>query len=451
MNGQPYPSYKPSGVQWLGDIPEGWNCLDLKYVATANDADWPESTIPETEILYVDIGSVDGTSGIRSKEAMLFDVAPSRARRRVTDGDVIVSTVRTYLRAIAPIRDPEPNLTVSTGFAVIRPRKVNPDFLAHSLASSYFVESVVSISTGVSYPATNPGDILNLPLPFPPEREQTRISAFLDRETAKIDELIAKKRELIERLKEKRTALISHIVTKGLPPEEAAKHGLLVNPPLKPSGVPWLGDIPEHWKMKPFKSLFRFVSGGTPSTATSEYWDGGIPWVSSKDVKQFELEDTEDHISELAVRESATTILKRESMILVARSGILRHTLPVAVILRDMAINQDIKGCIPSNEAISQYFVYLVQGNNSQLLTLWRQQGATVESLAVETMRSALLPVPPVEEQRAIASFLSGQRVLYDATLLHLAEAIEKLKEYRSALITAAVTGKIDVREEVIA
>ena len=132
-----YPKYKPSGVEWLGDVPEGWEVKPLKFVATYNDDVIDETTPPETEILYVDISAVDALDGIRMKEPMAFSAAPSRARRRVKHGDTIISTVRTYLRAIARVRTPEENLIVSTGFAVIRPRAdLSPDFVGNVVSAS---------------------------------------------------------------------------------------------------------------------------------------------------------------------------------------------------------------------------------------------------------------------------------------------------------------------------
>ena len=136
-----YPKYKDNGVEWLGKVPAHWKSAPLKSVSTHNDDVLDETTAPDAEIFYVDISSVDGVNGISAKETMLFSAAPSRARRRVKHGDVIVSTVRTYLKAIARIRDPEENLIVSTGFAVIRPRgELAPEFLGHLVSASYFVE-----------------------------------------------------------------------------------------------------------------------------------------------------------------------------------------------------------------------------------------------------------------------------------------------------------------------
>ncbi|MDP2760856.1 MAG: restriction endonuclease subunit S [Sideroxyarcus sp.] len=205
---------KPSGIEWLGDVPAHWEVSPLKYVATHNDEVLDEITAPDTEIVYVDISSVDGVNGIKTKEAIRFSDAPSRARRRVRHGDVIVSTVRTYLKAIARIRDPEENLIVSTGFAVIRPRgELTPDFLGYLLFASYFIEQVIARSTGVSYPAINASELVAIPVTVPPPDEQTQIAAFLDSELAKFDTLTAEAQRAIDLLQERRTALISAAVT----------------------------------------------------------------------------------------------------------------------------------------------------------------------------------------------------------------------------------------------
>ncbi len=175
---------------------------------------------------------------------------PSRARRLVQEGDTIVSTVRTYLRAIAPVCSPPPEMAVSTGFAVVRPLKLDPGFSSWALREYGVIEEIVARSTGVSYPAINASEIGDLPLPLPPLDEQRAIAAFLDRETERIDALVAKKRMLIERLREYHTALITRTVTRGLPPEAARAAGMDPSPRLKPSGVEWLGETPEHWDLK---------------------------------------------------------------------------------------------------------------------------------------------------------------------------------------------------------
>ena len=248
-----YPKYKDSGLEWLGPVPEHWEVKRLQWASSSNDECLDESTAPDTEILYVDISNVDPQQGIVAKTPMRFQEAPSRARRIVRHGDTIVSTVRTYLKAIAGIENPEPNLIVSTGFVVIRPRLgISDRFASYTLSSTHFVEQVIARSTGVSYPAINASDLVRIHIPIPPESEQARILKFLDRETAKIDELVAEQRRLIELLKEKRQAVISHAVTKGLNPDA----------PLKPSGIDWLGDIPAHWEVIKLRRVICGIEQG---------------------------------------------------------------------------------------------------------------------------------------------------------------------------------------------
>ena len=209
----PNPKLKPSGIKWLGEIPEHWEVKRLKYIATINDEALPETTDSSFEFTYVDISSVDPVAGVVARERMEFENAPSRARRIACDGDTIVSTVRTYLRAIAPIKEPTENLIVSTGFAVVRPRSVEANFLSYALRESGFVETVVARSVGVSYPAVNASDVATIPIPLPPTTEQRVIADYLDRETAKIDRMVEKVEAAIERLQEYRTALITAAVT----------------------------------------------------------------------------------------------------------------------------------------------------------------------------------------------------------------------------------------------
>jgi type I restriction enzyme S subunit len=205
---------KDTSLEWLGNIPVGWNVQRLKTTATINDEALPDDTDPRREILYVDISNVDSVKGILYKEQLTFEKAPSRARRIVRTGDVIVSTVRTYLRAIAEIREPEENLIVSTGFAVIRPRKqFFGSFGAYALRAPYFIDRVVAESVGVSFPAINASEIGCLPILLPPEEEQRVIARYLESETGKIDLLVAKEERLVEMLQDFRTALISAAVT----------------------------------------------------------------------------------------------------------------------------------------------------------------------------------------------------------------------------------------------
>ncbi|UYH51234.1 restriction endonuclease subunit S [Candidatus Kirkpatrickella diaphorinae] len=205
---------KDFGIAWLGKVPAHWEVNPIKSVATINDNVLPESTNPSCHINYIDIGSVSLEGGIRKIDTFQFADAPSRARRLVKQGDVIVSTVRTYLKAITSISSDFANFVVSTGFAVIRPTiDLQKEFAKFCLQSDYFIDEVICRSTGVSYPAITATDLGKLSLPFPSREEQTAIATFLDKETGKIDALVAAQKKLSELLKERRSALIAAAVT----------------------------------------------------------------------------------------------------------------------------------------------------------------------------------------------------------------------------------------------
>jgi type I restriction enzyme S subunit len=285
--------------------------------------------------------------------------------------------------------------------------------------------------------------------PIPPVIEQFAIANFLDRKTAEIDSLVGKNRALIEKLKEKRAALISRTVTRGLPPEAARAAGLEPDPRMKESGVEWLGEVPEGWRGSRLKYVCRFVGGGTPDTDKPEFWEGDIPWVSPKDMKCFEILDTADHITRIGVEASATQLVQPGAALLVMRSGILRHSIPVAINLVPVTLNQDMRAIITSKDVVARYLARFIEGNQLQLLTVWSKEGATVESLESEWVANTEIYFPPKQMQRAIAHFLDRETAKIDSLIAKVQQAIARLQEYRTALITAAVTGKIDVRQTV--
>ncbi len=205
---------KESGVEWLGKIPAHWELKRLKDVSLLNAKTLPEDTDPNNEILYIDISGVDAEGNISEAQEFLFKDAPSRARRIVQSGDTILSTVRTYLKAIAFVDDAKSHLIVSTGFAVITPSKgLHKRYVYYFIRSDGFIGEIVAQSDGVGYPAITPTRLACLPVVIPPLEEQKRISAFLDMETSKIDRLTEKTRQHIARLQERRSALISAAVT----------------------------------------------------------------------------------------------------------------------------------------------------------------------------------------------------------------------------------------------
>ena len=429
---KPYPAYKASGVEWLGTVPQHWDVKRLKYSASINDDALPETTDPDFEFDYVDIGSVNAAAGITTKERMVFDSAPSRARRRVKIGDTIVSTVRTYLRAIAPIRDSAETMIVSTGFAVVRPRKVESSYLAYALREASFVESIVARSTGVSYPAVNAAEVgcIAIPLPSPPE--QRAIAVFLDRETRKIDRLVAKKQELLEKLSEERITLVSRTVTRGLNPKVKLKH----------SGVDWLGEVPEHWQVKAIKWETPVFRGASPRPIDDPAYfdeDGEFAWVRISDVTGagMYLVETEQKLSVLGCSLSVKLL-----------PGAL--FLSIAGSVGKPCITR-IKCCIHDGFVYfprfsgDQRFLYYIFAGGEPYKGLGKM--GTQLNLNTDTVGSIVIGLPQPDEQSEIADYLDRETAKIDCLVKKVKKAIEALQAYRTALITAAVTGKIDVRE----
>ncbi|MBF0102516.1 MAG: restriction endonuclease subunit S [Desulfobacterales bacterium] len=452
MKRKVYPKYKDSGVEWLGEVPGHWEVKRLKYQVTINDETLPETTSPDYELLYVDISSVDPTQGITKKEQMIFENAPSRARRTVKNGDTIVSTVRTYLSAISPVIEPENNLIVSTGFAVIRPRKICKDYLAAVIRAPYFIEEVVSRSVGVSYPAINASEIGLISIPLPPLQEQQAIAAYLDCETGRIDALIAKKQRLLELLAEQRTAIISRAVTKGLygmvarSDAEFAEWGEK-KVSYKSSGVEWLGDVPEHWVVKRLKFLLQ-ESLQYGANESAELDDPDLPrFIRITDVNEHGSlrEETFRSLPE----DVAKSFLLQEGDLLFARSGAtVGKTFFYQKTWGRAAYAGYLIRARLNKKAVIPNFVNLI--TKTGFYQQWIQSmliQATIQNVSAEKYASFVIPLPPLPEQKTIAAYLDRETSKIDTLSAKIKTAIEKLKEYRTAIISAAVTGKIEPRK----
>ena len=435
-----YTVYKDSGVQWLGEIPAHWEVKRLKHVATWNDEVLPERMDSTLEMTYVDISSVDSVQGIVEKERLTFETAPSRARRIVRDGDIIVSTVRTYLRAIASIVQPESDMIVSTGFAVIRPRTIGSAFAAYGIRAPYFVDSVVANSVGVSYPAINSHELVSLPVICPTDEEQEAIVAFLDREIDKIDALVDKKERLLELLHEKRTALITRAVTKGLDPDV----------PMIDSGVEWLGEIPEHWEVRRVAELALSLQTGPFGSQlhAADYITGGTPVINPVNLVSGTLvpalDRTVDKVT--SARLGHHKLLRGD--ILFARRGDVGRCGLAGKEQEGWLCGT---GCLRMRPCPrSTQSAYLLHLLSTHGVGEWLENesvGSTMKNLNTSIIGMIPVAVPGLAEQRRISKFLHRETTKIDALVAKVREAIDCLKELRTAVIAAAVTGKIDVRE----
>ena len=205
---------KPSGIDYLGDIPSHWEIKKLKFVANFNQNTLPEDTDGQFELKYIDIGNVSSVDGIKEIQYFNFSNAPSRARRIVKYGDIIVSTVRTYRRAITSIKEDYDNCICSTGFAVITPKdNVQQDFVVYAIENESFIAQIIANSQGISYPAINVSQLENLKLAFPSVKEQKEIVDFLKTKLLEIDLTINKKQNIIQKLDAYKKSLIFECIT----------------------------------------------------------------------------------------------------------------------------------------------------------------------------------------------------------------------------------------------
>ena len=428
-----YTKIKPVQIRWLTNLPSHWQKFRLKHIANINTETLGEKTDPNYEIKYIDIGNVSINGLEHAPEVLRFEKAPSRARRIIHDGDTSISTVRTYLQAIAFFESTPSNLIASTGFAVLSPKRgVVPKFLYFLVREPRFINDVTANSVGVSYPAINPTVLANLPVWLPSMAEQRAIVAFLEVETGRIDALIAKKRALIARLQEKRTALISHAVTKGI--DETAV--------LKPSNTPWLGDIPAHWEVKKTKYLFRLSIEKAPPNNDLEllslYTAIGVRPRKSLEQKGNKASTTDGY---WVVKKGDIVVNKLLAwMGSIGRSDYDGVTSPAYDILRNW------------QPLDSKYYHYLFR--SGLYLPEFRRRSRGIMDMRLRLYFDELgqipLPYPSIEEQNAIVASLENVTKDIDKLIVKLQNTIEKLTEYRTAVISAAVTGKIDVRSHQI-
>jgi type I restriction enzyme, S subunit len=402
----------------------------LKYAATINDEALPETTDPDHELQYIDIGNVDSLGKVHEVATYTFEKAPSRARRIVRDGDVIISTVRTYLQAIAPIEDPPKNLIVSTGFAVVRPRPgiLDAGFCKYALRVPRFLWEVEARSVGVSYPAINSSDLCDIKIDLPPVHDQAVIARYLDREVSQIDALVAEKESMLNLLQEKQRSFTNQAVTRGLDPKVR----------MKPSGQAWLGDVPAHWEVRRTKRVLaerddRSETGEEELLTVSHIT--GVTKRSEKEVNMFEAETMEGY----------------------------KTCSPGNLVINTLWAWMGAMGISPEEGIVSPaYHVYELSDEilPAYLDALVRTPAFTKEvtrfSTGVWSSRLRLypeglfevrIPVPPLAEQKKIAAAIAHERARTSDLEKELRHSINLLKDRRAALITAAVTGKISNEE----
>ncbi len=421
-----YPEYKDSGVDWLGTMPKHWGLKPLWALFRRTKRTGYE----EEQLLsvYRDHGVVPKASREDNNNKPSEDLSPYQL---VRVGDLAINKMKAWQGSVAISKHQG---IVSPAYYVYE--SINdevPRFLHYLMRSPRYVTGYLSLSKGIR---VNQWDLepqyhSRMPILLPPKEEQQIIAAFLDLETAKIDALIVEQEQLIALLKEKRQAVISHAVTKGLNPDA----------PMKDSGIKWLGEIPAHWNVGALK---RFATVIDCKHHTVQFLDEGLPIASIRELRNDRIELADAKLTSPAewdfLREDR--IPKRGDLIFCRNASV--GAVGYVDFDEPFCMGQDV--CLIRPDSASRFMHFqltspLIRNQIDALLI-----GATIRRANVEEIRGLLVVHPPVEEQEEIAKFLENEVKQFDLFSDSAATAIELLKERRSTLISATVTGKIDVR-----
>lgn len=419
---RPYPAYKPSGVEWVGDIPEGWKRSYLGFECSVKARlGWKGLKADE----YVDDGFIFLATPNIKNDAIDFTNVNYITEKRYAEspeialevGDVLVTKDGSTTGTSNVVRALPRPATVNSSIAVLRSDGALDSVFLYYFFLSEFTQSVINrVRGGMGVPHLFQADLRKFDLLLPPLPEQTKIAAFLDHETAKIDGLIAKQQRLIALLEEKRQAVISHAVTKGLDPTAL----------LRPSGIDWLGDVPAHWEVKRLKYLCQ-VSTGSRNTEDAKE-DGVFPF--------FVRSQTVERINSGPYNCEA---------ILTAGDGVgvgkVYHYID-----GQFDCHQRVY-MLTDFEELSGKFIFEYLENNFFNVALAGQAKSTVDSLRMPVFLNFEVTVPPNHEQNAIVAHVARKKNTFAKLSKQAQSAITLLKERRTALISAAVTGKVDLRE----
>ncbi|WP_295447086.1 restriction endonuclease subunit S [uncultured Thiodictyon sp.] len=435
-----YPSYKSSGVEWVGEVPGHWDVTRLKFVATVQTGvakgkdNSGKSTI---EVPYLRVANVQDGYLDLNEIATIEIPADDLARYSLRPGDVLMNEGGDYDklgRGHVWQGEIAPCIHQNHVFA-IRPTGISPQWLnlitGSGYARFYFMSRSKQSTNLASISSTN---VMELPVVIPPAEERVTIAIFLDRETAKIDALTAEQRTLIELLKEKRQAVISHAVTKGLNPDA----------PMKDCGVEWLGEMPAHWSLKRLRVISPFIAVGIVVNPSEYVSEDGYPFIYGGDITEGKINfAAARRISDADSQKNGKTLLN-EGDLLTVRVGAPGIT---AVVPKECeGGNCASVMLIRKGDFDSRWLCYAMNSRMIRYQVEIVQYGAAQEQFNISHAINFWVALPKLEEQIAIAACLDRETAHFDALTAEAEQAIALLQERRTALISAAVTGKIDVR-----
>lgn len=428
-----YPEYKASGIEWLGDIPSHWGIVRTQYLFDVNSGSTPSSNEPifwdgdiawitpadfNTEDKYVSSGKRNiSKKGYISCSTSLVPVGSIVFSKRAPIGKVCIS---------------KNSLCTNQGCFTCVPKCGCIDYY-------YFLMSIQEniynlFGSGSTFAEISAKEFSLFKLLVPPIADQEAIAAYLDDVTGKIDALISEKRKQVDDIRAYRTSLIIETITRSLNPDA----------PLRPSGVDWLGNIPQHWMVIKASYVFENIGSGTTPTAGEDqyYKDGIINWLQTGDLNDGIISSTSKKITLLAVESSNLKLYDKGSIVIAMYGATIAK---LGLLDTQTTVNQACCVLTPSPIIISNYAFYFFYSAKKELISL--ASGGGQPNISQAIISNFKVIVPPLSEQQAIADFLDAKTAQIDELMGELTKQIDELTEYRQAVITEAVTGKVDVRD----
>ena len=440
MQFKQYPSYKPSGVEWLGDVPEHWDSCNLKFISKIYAGGTPDRNRLDYwvkgEIPWINSGAVNQVI-IKEPSEYITELGLKNSSAKYIPVNSLVMALAGQGKTKGMVAYTSIETTCNQSMAAIVPKNYHYKFLYYWLDSNY--QNIRNLTGGDNRDGLNLAVLSNIPCPKISIVEQTQIASFLDYETFRIDNLIAKQEKLIELLEEQRKSIISHAVTKGLNP----------NAPMKDSGVEWLGEVPEHWMTPSSKHLLEIPITDGPHE-TPNFVDDGVPFISAEAISKgkIDFDKKRGYITpELNAIYSKKYSPKIEDIYMV-KSGATTGKVAMVETTEEFNIWSPLAvfRC-NKNKVLPKFLLAVFNSSHFYDALVLNWSYGTQQNIGMGVLSNIEIPCPPLKEQAEIIQHLDAQNTKFDKLISTQSQLIEKLKEYRSSIISHAVTGKIDVRE----
>lgn len=421
---------RESGVPWIGLLPRHWRVRKVKFQADFTSA---KVASPPPGSRYVGLEHIESRTGKFLAVQASMQTESESTVNQFRKGDVLFGKLRPYL-AKAAVADTDG--FCSSEILVLRPQALLADYLKLAMLLDGFIQTVDSSTYGSKMPRADAAFISQISLPEPPFEEQIAIAAYLDTETKRIDDLIQEKQRLVSLLHELRGSIVRELTA-----------GLHINGPRCDTGNVFTPAIPSTWQLVPIGRYSCIGNGSTPLKDNADYWEGGnYPWLNSAVVNQDEVHEGSEFVTESALRQCHLPIVPAGS-VLIALTGQGKTRGQVTVLRIEATINQHLASIRPDPEKLDGEFVFWALSGQYQALRMVSDgQGGTKGALTCDELARFQIPLPSIEEQRAIAARLYEDTRRVDELVDHAKCEVELLREMRSVTITDAVLGRIDVR-----